>query len=369
VTVGSDTGLAQDATLQAIIVALGGPIVGMPNGSGTGAAQDASLQQILALLAGGVGSVTSVSGAAPITSTLGTTPIIGITAATDLAAGSMSAVDKAKLDAITPGGGATGIFGDGSDGDFTVDGTATFPGAFTVAGALGSYVYTQIRDTYFRNLTINVGKTMLGGSFRTFVSGTFANHGSLNVNGYDGADGSFPGNQGGAPLGSLTTLGQAGVGNNAPQSTTNSLGGSGGVDSNGDSAGTATQVTAGAGGVPRDVVMAVSGRSFGGGTGVPSIINGGAGGSGGNGPDYGGGGGGVLMLVAATPVGAGSITANGGAGQNGAFASGAGGGGGYVVFIYHDKSGFSGTVSANGGANGGRTSQNGFPGTVVQLSA
>ena len=52
-TVGSDSGLAQDATLQAIILLLGGPIVGMPNGSGTGAAQDASLQQILALLAGG----------------------------------------------------------------------------------------------------------------------------------------------------------------------------------------------------------------------------------------------------------------------------------------------------------------------------
>ena len=51
--VGSDTGLAQDATLQAIIVALGGPILGMPNGSGTGLAQDASLQQILALIGGG----------------------------------------------------------------------------------------------------------------------------------------------------------------------------------------------------------------------------------------------------------------------------------------------------------------------------
>ena len=51
--VGSDTGVAQDATLQAIILALGGPVVGMPNGSGTGVAQDASLQQILALLGGG----------------------------------------------------------------------------------------------------------------------------------------------------------------------------------------------------------------------------------------------------------------------------------------------------------------------------
>ena len=38
---------------QLIIIALGGPIVGMANGSGTGQAQDASLQQILALLGGG----------------------------------------------------------------------------------------------------------------------------------------------------------------------------------------------------------------------------------------------------------------------------------------------------------------------------
>lgn len=51
-TVGSDSGLAQDATLQAIIIALGGPVAG-PNGSGTGLAQDASLQQILALIGGG----------------------------------------------------------------------------------------------------------------------------------------------------------------------------------------------------------------------------------------------------------------------------------------------------------------------------
>jgi hypothetical protein len=52
-TDGSGTGAAQDATLQLIILALGGPIAGMPNGSGTGPAQDASLQQILALLGGG----------------------------------------------------------------------------------------------------------------------------------------------------------------------------------------------------------------------------------------------------------------------------------------------------------------------------
>jgi hypothetical protein len=45
--------------------------------------------------------VTDVTGTAPIVSTGGTTPAISITAATDEAAGSMSATDKAKLDNLT----------------------------------------------------------------------------------------------------------------------------------------------------------------------------------------------------------------------------------------------------------------------------
>lgn len=47
------------------------------------------------------GTVTGVSGTAPITSSGGNTPAIGISAATGSAAGSMSAADKAKLDAAT----------------------------------------------------------------------------------------------------------------------------------------------------------------------------------------------------------------------------------------------------------------------------
>ncbi|HEY5471190.1 MAG TPA: hypothetical protein VIK07_11760, partial [Bacteroidales bacterium] len=47
------------------------------------------------------GTVTDVTGTAPISSTGGSTPAISITAATTGAAGSMSAADKTKLDAIT----------------------------------------------------------------------------------------------------------------------------------------------------------------------------------------------------------------------------------------------------------------------------
>ena len=49
------------------------------------------------------GTVTDVTGTAPITSTGGTAPAIGITAATTSAAGSMSAADKTKLDGVASG--------------------------------------------------------------------------------------------------------------------------------------------------------------------------------------------------------------------------------------------------------------------------
>jgi hypothetical protein len=56
---------------------------------------------------GGGGTVTGVTGTAPITSSGGATPAIGISAATGSAAGSMSAADKAKLDAATTAGTAS----------------------------------------------------------------------------------------------------------------------------------------------------------------------------------------------------------------------------------------------------------------------
>lgn len=49
------------------------------------------------------GAVTSVTGSAPVTSSGGTTPVIGISAATTSAPGSMSAADKTKLDGIAAG--------------------------------------------------------------------------------------------------------------------------------------------------------------------------------------------------------------------------------------------------------------------------
>jgi hypothetical protein len=60
------------------------------------------LEALLQALSGGAGSVTSVSGSAPIASSGGPAPTISITPATDAAAGSMSAADKTKLDGLVP---------------------------------------------------------------------------------------------------------------------------------------------------------------------------------------------------------------------------------------------------------------------------
>ena len=97
----------------------------------------------------GAGGVSSVSGTAPITSSGGATPAIGITAATSGAAGSMSAADKSKLDGVE-----AGATGDQSAAEIlaavkTVDGTGSgldadlldgqHASAFEAAGAVTAH--------------------------------------------------------------------------------------------------------------------------------------------------------------------------------------------------------------------------------------
>jgi len=62
-------------------------------------------QQVADLASIVAGTVSSVGGTAPIVSSGGPNPVVSITPATTLTAGSMSAADKAKLDGIPPGGG------------------------------------------------------------------------------------------------------------------------------------------------------------------------------------------------------------------------------------------------------------------------
>jgi hypothetical protein len=67
----------------------------------------AMLADLLALVAG---SVSNVTGTLPITSTGGFTPDIAINPATNIAAGSMSAADKSKLDGLFPESGGVNVY-------------------------------------------------------------------------------------------------------------------------------------------------------------------------------------------------------------------------------------------------------------------
>jgi hypothetical protein len=89
------------------------------------------------------GTVTGVSGTAPIISSGGAAPAISISAATTSAAGSMSAADKSKLDGATSFNTASAIVARNLSGNFsagtitaTLNGSATSAGSATTAGTV-----------------------------------------------------------------------------------------------------------------------------------------------------------------------------------------------------------------------------------------
>lgn len=95
----NDFALATRAQVEGTLVA-GANITLTPSGSG--ATRSITIASTAA--GGGGGTVTQVTGTAPIQVTNGTTtPAVSITAATTSAAGSMSAADKAKLDGVATG--------------------------------------------------------------------------------------------------------------------------------------------------------------------------------------------------------------------------------------------------------------------------
>jgi hypothetical protein len=91
------------------------------------------------------GTVTGVSGTAPITSSGGTTPAIGISAATETAAGSMSAADKTKLDSLSPDAAVVHIAG-----AETITGNKTFSGNAPIAsGSLAGWQFNDRTQSNF----------------------------------------------------------------------------------------------------------------------------------------------------------------------------------------------------------------------------
>ena len=279
----------------------------------------------------------------------------------------------------TPGapvGTALGVYGDGSDGAFTCDGTATSAGIFSTTGAAPNLVYTMIRDAYFTNLTIAVGITVHGAGFYPYVSGTATINGSLNVNGANGVTNSGAGAVGGGSSNGSARIGGGGPGGYAGAGVgawAYSFGGAGGASAFGG----APAVTAPAAlyGTPRNLSTLLTGLLSGMSSGSASVHaffggNGGFGTAESGSAGAGGAGGGCLVCVFFNLVGSGSISANGGNGSSSTSYAAGGGGGGFLGIITRTST-FAGTMTAAGGLAGptGTGGSPGAAGTVVTLTA
>jgi hypothetical protein len=292
---------------------------------------------------------------------------------------------------VVASGGGLGVFGDGSDG------APTFNGSSTILGmAPSSNVYTLTRDLFLSGGTINSGVSIRTAGYRIFCSGVLTHNGTIQWNGSNGANGGGAGaalTSGGTlsgGTGSQVTFGAAGaagasgtLGNNGASlyNTSGASGGAGGSSSgfNGGSGGVAGGVT-GSSARPRTSLAVMAGTypdpySL----GNSVVVGGGAGGGSGGGvtgsPGGGGGsGGGTVMLAIRTFAGTGAIQARGGTGGSptSAAAGGGGGGGGIVVVVsgsvtIGSPNNIPGiTIDANGGAagfNGGASLPNPSPGS------
>lgn len=273
------------------------------------------------------------------------------------------------------GGGGNAIYGDGSDGTVTFDGSSVVLGITPSANA-----YTLARDIFVAAMTVNNGVTIVTAGFRIFVAGTLTNNGTIKWDGNNGnaatpggalnnVSGSISANSGAASPGTAGGAGATGVGSGGTNQTITSLGGRGGSGGAGASAGGAagTQTANGPGnGSIRALPWAILGQLQ---QGVNSstvvCVGGGTGGGGGGGDAThagggGGGGGGIVIVVAKTFAGTGTISAKGGNGGNAAASGtnsggGGGGGGGVVVVISSSASGgaITGqTITAAGGTHG-----------------
>ena len=145
----TNTGTVTGVTATAPVASSGGtaPVISMAaassgvNGYMTGA-YATKLDGIASGATANTGTVTGVSGTAPIVSSGGTAPAISISAATTAAAGSMSAADKTKLDGIASGatantGTVTSVATSGTVSGLTLTGgTITTTGTITLGGTL-----------------------------------------------------------------------------------------------------------------------------------------------------------------------------------------------------------------------------------------
>jgi hypothetical protein len=294
-------------------------------------------------------------------------------------------------------------FGDGTDGNVTLDGVVAAPSGMTKA----STVYTLTRDFYANNLTVTgAGVILKTAGFRLFVRGTLTtalggiisndgNPATARIAGAAGSTGSLlsgaVGGNGGDGTGSAQTGFPGGVANNGLGGAGGAGGASGG-GTNGGPSQSAVAPAAALGGVhvfsPLTIghICGISG-----GVSTSTALQGGSGGSGGgaSGPGApggtaggGGGGGGVLVIAARVMAlfAATDVHANGGAGANATVAGasgsggGGGGGGGVAIIAYGSKGSttFSAASNCAGGAGGagigtGIAGNAGTNGTLLEM--
>jgi hypothetical protein len=313
------------------------------------------------------------------------------------ALGGLSVFALALVVACAPASAAgitSGVFGTGTDGTVTFDGTSTILGL-----APSSSTYTMTRPIWCSGCTLNNGVTIKENGYPFYDNGKFVWNGIISDNGAAGTGAAggaarVAGYFGATSAGGTTNMGIGSASANAlcsPYLTTGSAAGGSGahVGTNGGSgqggggggSGTGTTV-AGAGGtltvypgsgcVDLELTLRMGGYWVSGGSEL-TYGTGGGGGAGATNVGAGGGAGGGIVFVAAQVIaGSGSAQAEGGNGGNAAAsgAGGGGGGGGGDVFIEYETEAGSVTANVSGGTGGtgnGGGSAGGNGGAGVQL--
>lgn len=256
-----------------------------------------------------------------------------------------------------------GVFGAGSDGAVTFDGTTTVLGLVP-----STSVYTMTRDIFCTAITVNNGVTLKTGNFRIFCQGTVTTNGTIS-NAGNAASGATPGGVAGSAAayaggraGGAGGSGSSGAGAAGGVAVFGTPGGAGGAGVSGAAgAGGTTSITnatasAGIFPTPFAALLGVAGYAF-----ASNLLGTGAGGGGGgsdsssNAGGGGGGGGGIVAIFAwAVNNGGGTISVAGGAGGNavGGNAGGGGGGSGGLILVYTLTAWTAGTTNVTGGALG-----------------
>jgi hypothetical protein len=254
-------------------------------------------------------------------------------------------------------------FGDGSDGNVVLDGTNTYSFLTKVGND-----YTMQRDTYFNNVTVSAGCSLISDGWLISINGTLDGSGTINWGvPSNGANGTATGGAGGASSGSgrfKTTAGGAGATNGPGTSgSAGQLGGNGGrggndVDSIGQG-GAAVVVGSQYVKIGSMAYNTLNGFDLASGATFNfKAYLGGSGGSGGGsnsgGTRAGGGGAGGAVLIILVRNWTGtvvlkSIGGNGGNGGNGG--GGASGAGGAIVVVYLTKT-WTGSYNVAAGTNG-----------------